>query len=170
MTDETTPNPPEKPEAGILRLPVANIYNEDVEVAVPDVCPKCGADLRAEGALLHWEYQDQERRATCEDGLDLDWVDELPTSGDAFIPLSWQCSHCRCTLAEGADNPPAARALRCVEEIRRACFPEATEENPDPQLSGGDFIETVSCLLDEHGFDPDWPTAIYADQEPSREE
>lgn len=83
------------------------------KVEVPDRCPTCASNLFKEGALKHFEYQDQSRSATMnvykEPGThtkpteyheELEWGDDLPQSGDSSLALEWQCSHCGHVLAQ----------------------------------------------------------------------
>jgi hypothetical protein len=145
---------------------VANVYTEEGEVTVPAVCPECGANLRATDALVHWEYQDHKRYVTLVD-VDMEWGGN-EAQGDASIPIEWRCAKCDCVLDKGSDEPPAARALKCVEDVRRIIFPEATDE--DPEVNGGDAVEAISRLLVEYGFEPTWPTTLYADEDPQPSE
>lgn len=85
-----------------MKFTVANVTAELMEIDVPDFCPHCRADMKSPDALLHWEYQDQKRRATAmDDGVD--WsADDVPTGGDDFIPISWECAACGYKFGEGS--------------------------------------------------------------------
>lgn len=137
-----------------MRLTVSKVISSPYVVEVPDRC-ECGADLTASGALLHYEYQEQSRHATMHGGTALDWDDELPSGGDDYIPLEWQCAKCRRVLAAGEQHlgdekvavavgdPPVADPKVRIEEVLTLARAILDPESETPDSEEAEHLATL---------------------------
>jgi hypothetical protein len=82
------------------KVTVCDLVVREREVDVPSKCPRCGADLTFPGSMKVWEFQDQCRPAHFDDAEQegLNWGDCLPSSGETFMPVEFQCKECEHTL------------------------------------------------------------------------
>lgn len=97
-------------------------YTAPTTVEVADVCPTCGADLRAPKALKCWVLIDLRRENLTGDETQddhVDWADATwGNGGDLHQPLEWHCASCDACVCPSKD---AAREADDANGVCDAC-------------------------------------------------